>query len=86
VEIDHGSRERRLARAQGRDELFGQQVIPPYAITATRATDPLDRTNDIVTFYVRNNGVGVTAGTRDVLAVAPDRPRRPCKAGFRRVG
>jgi len=49
--------------------LFGQQVIPPYTVTATRVTDPLDHTKDIVTFYVRNNGVGASAGTRDVLAV-----------------
>jgi len=57
------------ARTKKSGLLFGQQIIPPYTVTATRVTDPLDHTKDIVTFYVRNNGVGATAGTRDVLAV-----------------
>ncbi|HZK82317.1 MAG TPA: SdrD B-like domain-containing protein, partial [Humisphaera sp.] len=48
---------------------FGQQIIPPFTVTSTRVTDPLDHTKDLVTFYVRNNGVGATAGTRNLLAI-----------------
>ncbi|HZK82449.1 MAG TPA: choice-of-anchor tandem repeat GloVer-containing protein, partial [Humisphaera sp.] len=49
--------------------LFGQQIIPPFTVSSTRAIDPLDHTKDVVAFHVRNNGVGATAGTRDVLAI-----------------
>jgi hypothetical protein len=49
--------------------LFGQQVIPPFTILSKRITDPLDHTKDIVTFYVRNNGYGAAAGTKNVIAI-----------------
>ena len=49
--------------------LFGQQIIPPFSVWSARVTDPLDHTKDLVTFYARNNGVGASAGTRDIVAL-----------------
>ena len=60
--------------------LFGQQIIPPYTVTATRVIDPLDHTKDIGLPYVCNNGVCGHRRDGDVLAVDAtlSSPRRDC--------